>query len=320
MNSEVKEVDSIAITEVAANVGAVDSQVIPIARTVLSDLGATNNLTAEERDDLRRLEEKFSQGQRESIAALREIRERKLYRETHPTFDDYVERRWNHTRQWASQRITWLRRVELLEANGKDPYHFTPDDAQALGPLEEHPELFVEALEEAEGAAKLAGKKRTKSHLKDAVKRRTDYLSLLANLGVPDLTYEESRTLTHLGSSRQSKPNLVDEAKATAETEGRPLSDCLLEVCQSHHVLPTDNQLLSVARGIHTGRDEHQLFRMRATSRPLEHELFAHGFVVGDDKPLGHQLPSAAGVHTPCCVILVTKLLDETHARVYPRQ
>ena len=250
MNSEVKEVDSSVITEVAANVGAVDSQTKPIARTVLSDLGATNNLTSEERDDLQKLEKKFAKGQRESAAALREIRERKLYRQDFPSFDTYVETRWHKTRQWATQLINWLRRSELLQAIGKDPYQsLTVDDAQALGPLEEHPELFVTALEEAQEEANRAGKKRTKKHLQEAVKRRTDYLSLLANVGVPDLTYEESRALARLGAARQSKPNFVEEAKATAQTEGRPLSDCLLEVCQSRHFLPPDNQLLAVARG-----------------------------------------------------------------------
>ena len=115
-------------------------------------------LSSQEEDDLHRLEAVFERGQRESIAALREIRERKLHRIGYTTFDEYVDARWGRSRQWATQQINWLRRVELLEAIGKNSYQLNVDDAQALGPLEEHPEEFVRAITEAEEEARRNGK------------------------------------------------------------------------------------------------------------------------------------------------------------------
>ncbi len=207
-------------------------------------------LSPEERDDLRRLEEAFSRGQRESIAALREIRARKLYRQDFPSFDDYVEMRWHKTRQWATQRINWLRRIELLVATGKDPYQsLTVDDTQALGPLEDYPELFVQAIAEVEEEARRSNKKRGKKHLQEAVKRLVNFKSLQENVGVPDITYAESCSLSRLGSDRRHSPNLVEEAKTAAEAENHPLVDCLVDVCKTQHGLPKDQHLLAVARG-----------------------------------------------------------------------
>ncbi len=250
MNAQdAKEVGAGALTESAASVDTADAQ--SIAMAALNEVAATaNRLTPEDRKDLRALEKKFASGQRGSLAALREIRERKLWREDYATFDAYMAGRWGHSRQWATQQLNWLRRTELLEAaSGNDRYQMTVDDAKALGPLEEHPELFVEALEEAEEEAKRAGKRRTKKHLEAAVRRRTEFLSARETLGVPDLSYEESLALARLGVTRMSHPNLVEDAKAKAEAEGHPLSDCLLEVCQSRRVLPADKKLLDLARG-----------------------------------------------------------------------
>ena len=66
---------------------------------------------------------------------------------------------------------------------------------------------------------------------------------------MPDLSYDETKSLSRLGIFRQSSPNLVEEARKTAETESRPPADCLAEVCRSHHALPTDKHLLATARG-----------------------------------------------------------------------
>jgi len=246
---DVQELDARSVAELAEIVGAGDSKTKALVRAALNKVADDEKLTPEERDELRKLEAKFEGGQHESIVALRAIRERKLFREDHKTFDDYVERRWNRTRQWATQQINWLRRSELLEANGKDPYQMTVDDAQALAPLEEHPELFVEAIAEADEEARLSGKKRTKNHIKEAVRRRIDFVAARAALGMPDLAYDESRALARLGVSRMVSPDLAAEAKEKVAMQGSPLSDCLLEVCRSHHAFPSDRQLLGLARG-----------------------------------------------------------------------
>ena len=243
------------VSELAKAMGTSDSDATFASLKDISDLilvgdEVVRKLSPEEQADLKTLEAKVHGGQRESAAVLREIRDRRLYRAPYATFDLYLQIRWHRTRQWAAQLLNWLRRIELLEQNGKDPYQsLTVDDAQALGPLEEHPEEFVAALEEAEEEASRSGKKRNKSHIKDAVKRRTDFLGARTNLDMPDLTYEEARALAPLGITRMSNPNLVEEARTKSQMEGLPLNACLLEACQSRQSLPTDKQLLAVARG-----------------------------------------------------------------------
>ena len=156
--------------------------------------------------------------------------------------------KWGHSRQWATQQLNWLRMTELLEANGKSSYQvgLTAADAQVLVRLEDDPELFVQAIEQADAEVKHGGK-RTKRMLQAAVNRMEKFKE--SRKDVPDLTYEESRTLTSLGTSRQSQPNLVEAAAAKAEAEHRPLADCLTEACRSQHCVPVDAHLLAVARG-----------------------------------------------------------------------
>ena len=205
-------------------------------------------LTPEETADLQRLEQQFSRGQRESIAALREIRERRLYRQTHESFDDYIEERWNHTRQWATQQINWLRRTELLETNGNVRYHLTVDDCKALGVLEDYPEEFVRTVAQAEEQARRVNKPRTKKMLEAAVKDQLGYIRR-RNDTEEDLTWDEHLVLQSLGDTRQSSPNLVEQARQQSEHEAKPLVECLAETCAEKHSFPTDSHLLSVARG-----------------------------------------------------------------------
>ena len=206
-------------------------------------------LTAAETADFERLEEVFSQGQRESIAALREIRQRKLYRAKYKTFDDYVEERWHHSRQWATQQINWLRRTELLEANGNDRYQkLTVDDAKVLGELDDYPDEFVQAIVQAEERARQVQKPRTKKMLGEAVEQQLDYINRRRRTR-EDLTWDEYLALEPLGGGRLSHPNLVEQAQEQARQEGKPLLGCLVALCEEHGDLPTDSHLLSVARG-----------------------------------------------------------------------
>jgi len=205
-------------------------------------------MTQEDRQDLQVLEEKVSHGQRESIAALQAIRERKLYREQYSSFDEYMSQRWNRSRQWATQQTNWLRRTELLEASGKNSYQLTVGDAQILGPLEDHPDLFVRAVVEADTEGQPGKKGSRKKMLQAVVERMLAYQGKRSGTK-PDLTYDEFVGLDSLGGQRQVQPNLVDEAQQQATLEKRPVADCLVDVCQNHHALPNDSQLLAVARG-----------------------------------------------------------------------
>jgi hypothetical protein len=126
-----------------------------------------------------------------SIAALRQIRQRKLFREQFGNFDEYMAAR-GRTRQWATQQINWLRRQELLEEltgqpAGKGPYQLSVDEAQKLGPLvppddlgddetELYCQMFVESLVEAQEAADAAGTARTAKMTERAVAKRVKYV------------------------------------------------------------------------------------------------------------------------------------------------
>ncbi|HEX4128758.1 MAG TPA: hypothetical protein VHZ24_01860 [Pirellulales bacterium] len=207
-------------------------------------------LSSQEQTDLERLEVEFEKGQRDSITALRQIREGKLYRERYSNFDEYMAGRWGRTRQWATQQINWLRRLQLLEERGKGSYQLTVDDAQVLGPLEEEPECFVRAIEEADDEARRLGKRRNKKMLQAAVERQTAFVNRRQHSGFPaDLSYEEFRSLERLGTNRRLQPDLLTEARQKSEAESRPLADCLTEVCGTEQTFPSDERLLAVARG-----------------------------------------------------------------------
>lgn len=206
-------------------------------------------MSAKDRKDFDRLDKKFNKGQRESIAALREIRERRLFREQFATFDDYMESR-GRTRQWATQQTNWLRVIELLEKHGKEPYHLSVDGAQPLAKLKDHPEEFVRALLDAEEMAQASDRHDpTKKMLKDAVSHQERFLHRRKALATPDLTYEENRSLDRLCEGHRAKKNLVELAHSKSEASGQPLSECLRVICEEERSLPRNKDLLVAARG-----------------------------------------------------------------------
>ena len=246
MNTQdVKE--SGTLMELATDLDAAGSQAKSVARAALLDVAAANELTQRERARPPGMEETFSKGQRERRRPPRDQGAEVV------SGDPLLFRRLCRS-EVAPYPSVGDAATELVAAHGApggewNPYHLNVNDAQSLGALEESPELYVQALDEAEEEARRTGKKRTTKLLQAAVKRRTDYLSARESLGVPDLTYDESRTFSRLGVGRQVNPDLVEEARTKAEAESRPLADCLAEVCQSHHAFPVDQHLLAVARG-----------------------------------------------------------------------
>ena len=250
------ERDRISVTELANTLDSTSDDIeIPLARLKEKDKIATAGddvilkMSAKDRKDFERLDRKFEKGQRESIAALREIRERKLFREDFGTFDDYMES-CGRTRQWATQQINWLRAVELLEEHGKEPYHLSVDAAQPLTKLKDHPEELVRALLNAEETAQVSGKHDpTKKMLKDAVSNQERFLDRRQVLATPDLTYEESQALDRLCEGHRASQNLVELARSKSEASGEPLPECLRVTCEEERSLPRNMDLLEAARG-----------------------------------------------------------------------
>lgn len=79
-------------------------------------------ISMEESRDLTRLETIVASGLQTFVEvgeALAEIRDRKLYRIEHATFDDYLETKWRMSRSWACRQIQAAETVKLLPTGNK---------------------------------------------------------------------------------------------------------------------------------------------------------------------------------------------------------
>lgn len=105
--------------------------------------------------------------------ALTEIRDARLYRQTHGTFEDYLAARWNMSRANGYRLIEAAVVVEAIAAvspRGDMPTITTERQARAIAPVvrEQGPEAAAELLAEAVASS---GGKRTTSAITRAVKR-----------------------------------------------------------------------------------------------------------------------------------------------------
>lgn len=84
----------------------------------------TDTLTTTEQQQLAALEATIQEGLREfqrTGAALAEIRDGRLYRASHATFDEYLQGRWGFTRQHAGRLISAAEVAQVLEPIGYTP-------------------------------------------------------------------------------------------------------------------------------------------------------------------------------------------------------
>ncbi|MFB2772436.1 hypothetical protein ACE1AT_24600 [Pelatocladus sp. BLCC-F211] len=79
---------------------ATDSQ-LPTADSVVVAIEMLSELSEEEKADRHRLELKIERAFYEAGSALNELRERRLYRSTHRTFEEYCRDRFNYSRDTA---------------------------------------------------------------------------------------------------------------------------------------------------------------------------------------------------------------------------
>ena len=98
-------------------------------------------------------------------AALAQIRERRLYRETHDTFEAYCQERWSFNRQRASQLIQASEMSRILDIQPARASH-----VEALLPLKSQPELAREVVAEVRSAK---GDDATAADYKEAVAKKT---------------------------------------------------------------------------------------------------------------------------------------------------
>ena len=130
-------------------------------------------LTVEEESDRNSLERKVERAFYEAGMALMQLRDRRLYRTTHPTFEDYCRDRFNYTRRRPYQLIEAAIVYDNLIDKCAKILHILPtkeSQAQPLSQLDpqEQPLAWEIAVEEA------GGKVPTGRIVKDVVQRIKD--------------------------------------------------------------------------------------------------------------------------------------------------
>lgn len=96
--------------------------------------------------------------------ALADVRDHRLYRDTHETFDAYCIDRWGWDRKRASEFILAAEVSEISDSPIVNEAH-----ASALSPLRDDPEALNSAIETAIAQAEADGAKLTAKRIKDAV-------------------------------------------------------------------------------------------------------------------------------------------------------
>lgn len=105
-----------------------------------------------ERQRLEREESAIEAGAARIGRALAVIRDQRLYRETHATFEDYCHERWGIGRSYANKQIAAAKVTEALGTTGT---HLPERAARELAPLLDDPDLLADvwqaALEKSAG-------------------------------------------------------------------------------------------------------------------------------------------------------------------------
>jgi hypothetical protein len=143
-------------------------------------------LSPDERESLRAAENRIDglvgelyPKQLEVAGELRKIRDSKLYRETHKRFQDYVDDRFERTRDWAYKLIRDLEVAEgLLKVKAMPNVEallqtVTARDMPHLAKLKKEPAKMKAALEKADETAKSEKRARTTDDVKVAVEELT---------------------------------------------------------------------------------------------------------------------------------------------------
>lgn len=140
--------------------------------TVLSEVAPQPTLTPGESRHLAALERRIERGLQtfhEVGTALLEIRDKRLFRLTHPTFEAYCRERWGLERARAYQLMGAAEVVSVL-GDGGGPFPVNEAQARELVPVFHHdPSLVPEVWEEVSRL----GRPVTAPLIREVVKRRT---------------------------------------------------------------------------------------------------------------------------------------------------
>lgn len=100
--------------------------------------------------------------------ALLRIRDARLYRDSHGTFEDYCRERWGFSRQTGYDLMTAAETAGLVQEVGQTP---TREQARELAPLRKEPEALREAWSDA---VERHGSAPTAKQVREVVRREDD--------------------------------------------------------------------------------------------------------------------------------------------------
>lgn len=147
--------------------------------TTMADVHIDTPLTPQEQQDFRRLEELVRDGfstMEKMAGALREIRQRKLYRKEFRTFDSYVRTKWDMCIRRAYQICTYGEVIENLRAHNCAEIPEREAQARELAklPSEAQAEVWNEVVRKGKPTAAAIAKHRRREkslHVPAAEKR-----------------------------------------------------------------------------------------------------------------------------------------------------
>lgn len=142
----------------------------PATATITVTAVEVTELTQEEQSDRLHLERKVERAFFQAGKALMELRDRKLYRSTHKTFEEYCRDRFGHNRRQSYLLMDAAVIFDNLEQKCDRNDHILPTNEWQVRPLSKlDPDIQPEAWEQAVESAK--GKVPSHRIVKDAVQR-----------------------------------------------------------------------------------------------------------------------------------------------------
>ncbi|MBE9037202.1 hypothetical protein [aff. Roholtiella sp. LEGE 12411] len=142
----------------------------PATATITVTAVEVTELTQEEQSDRLHLERKVERAFFEAGKALTELRDRRLYRSTHKTFEEYCRDRFGHNRRQSYLLMDAAVIFDNLEQKCDRNDHILPTNEWQIRPLSKlDPDIQPEAWEQAVESAN--GKVPSHRIVKDAVQR-----------------------------------------------------------------------------------------------------------------------------------------------------
>lgn len=147
------EITEAEIAEILVSAGR-DTTTIPVTSITVEEIGDEfEPLTESEEKERRRLERKVERAFFEAGSALKELRDRKLYRNTHTTFEEYCRDRFGHSRQKSYYLIAGAEIYQTLSTNRCQILPTTEYQVRPLSVLEppQQPIAWSLAVKESKG-------------------------------------------------------------------------------------------------------------------------------------------------------------------------